>query len=123
MQLEFHRLGKGSVTIPNLIQAAAAGPLTKAVIERACETGKKSLFELYDAFAREVAERFSRGEHSWEFCDVAMNSLFTYAHPVSLSGLPPFAFEVYSAFDEGEYREEGEIVSRRLIADALKKSV
>jgi hypothetical protein len=110
------------VAITTLIESAASGPLTKADIERVCEEEKKSLFEFYDAFARIVAEKFAGGEYAWAFCDAAMNSLFTYAHPVSLSGLPAFAFEVYSAFDEGEYHEEGEALSRKLVAEALKKN-
>ena len=110
------------MTIPHLVETAAAAPLKSSIIERACEEEKMSLFELYDAFALHVAEKYLSGEYSWRFCDDAMNHLFTYAHPVSLSGMPAFAFEVYSAFDEGEYRPEGEALSKRLIADALKKT-
>jgi hypothetical protein len=109
------------MSISILVQAAAAKPLSREIIERTCQEEKMQLSELYDAFARDVAEKYLRGEYGWRFCDDAMNTLFTYTHPVSLSGLPAFAFDVYCAFDEGEYRPEGEALSRKLIADALKK--
>ncbi len=108
------------MSISSLVEAAAAGPLDRGMIERACADEKMKLFTLYDAFASHVAAKFLSGDYSWPFSDAAMNSLFTYAHPVSLSGLPPFAFEINSAFDEGEYQPEGESLSHRLVAQALR---
>ena len=118
------------MSIESLIQKAAAEPnkaLSKADLERVSEEEKKSIDEIHNAFARIIAEKFLSGEYSWEYCDAAMNSLFGYAYPVALTGLPPFAFDIYIAFDEGEYHhkteypEEGEALSKRLVIDALKK--
>jgi len=109
------------MSISAFVEAAVPGPLNRSVIERVCAEEKLSLFEAYDAFALDVAEKYSTGVYSWHHGDDAMNSLFTYAHALSDSGLPAFAFDVYCAFDEGEYRPEGEALSMQLVLDALKK--
>ena len=124
------------MNIESLIRKAATEPimaLPKADVESASEEEKKSIDEICNAFARIVAERFLTGEYSWRYCDAAMNSLFGYGYAGygipedALTGLPPFAFDIYIAFDEGEFRhktkynEQGEALSRLLVADVLKK--
>lgn len=107
--------------IATLILASTSQPLNREMVERAREEARMSLPEIYDAFAQDVAEKYLGGKYPWGFCDAAMNSLFSYAHPVSLSGLPPFAFEIYCLFDAGEHRREGDARSKRLVADALTR--
>jgi hypothetical protein len=71
--------------------------------DAACTLGI-SLLSLCDEFALEIAQGFMRGEYSWEFGDAAMNRLYSCAYGSADFGLPDFAFQVYEAFDEGEYR-------------------
>ena len=58
--------------------------------------------ELFDEVAKRLAIGFHASELSFEFCDAVVNDLFG---PVSnTSGPKPEVFwDVYSAFDEGEY--------------------
>ncbi len=72
--------------------------------------------EFFDQFAGRVANRYWRGEYSWEFADAAMNELFAYAYVRSNSGLSSFAWAVFSAFDEGEYIHAGANGEERTLA-------
>jgi len=58
--------------------------------------------QLFDEIAKYLAQGFHTSELSFEFCDAVVNDLFG---PVTnTSGPKPEVFwDVYSAFDEGEY--------------------
>jgi hypothetical protein len=58
--------------------------------------------QLFDQIAMRLALGYNASELSFEFCDMVVND---FAGPVSdTSGpRPPIFWEVYSAFDEGEY--------------------
>ncbi len=59
-------------------------------------------------FALRVAKGFRDGILDYEFCDEAINYLFSFFTTPPLFGsdrnIPQPAFEIYQAFDEGEYR-------------------
>jgi hypothetical protein len=112
----------------HLIQRASAEPVSETELTQAAQSLGISLYSLCDAFARELAEGYLRGEYLWEFGDSAMNSLYSSAYGSSDGGLPPFALGVYEAFDEGEYRHlqdsgpDGEPRTRTLLGQLLAKS-
>jgi hypothetical protein len=74
---------------------------------------------LYAAFAREVAEGYRSGKYLWPDSDVAMNHLFAFAHAVTGEGLPHYAFLVYEAFDQGEYKTGGSLVTNEYLAKLI----
>ena len=104
------------MSIEALVQAGISAPLSEEGVAEACVRLSLSRPDLFDAYAREVADGFKKERYAWSACDSAMNALFSFAYAVSLSSLPDFAFRVYTAFDEGEYREGGELVTRDLLA-------
>ena len=76
--------------------------LTEADVVR-WSTGRGwSRRQLFDEIAKCLAQGFHTSELSFEFCDAVVNDLFG---PVTnTSGPKPEVFwDVYSAFDEGEY--------------------
>lgn len=62
----------------------------------------------FDHFARRVALAFDAGEIGFVQADAAMNALDAYCLDHYDVTLPPYAREVYGAFDEGEYRHDGD---------------
>jgi hypothetical protein len=76
--------------------------LTEADVERWTAASGWSRSQLFDEIATYLALGFNSSELSFEFCDAVVNDLLG---PVTnTSGLRPKVFwEVYSAFDEGEY--------------------
>lgn len=58
---------------------------------------------LCDLVAREMGEGYLAGKYSWEFGDATMNNLFSTAHGDADCGFSDFAWDVFAAFDEGEY--------------------
>jgi hypothetical protein len=113
------------LTLEELISRAAADRLDAAEVAETAASLGVSARELFDQFARLLAERYREGSYSWEFGDAAMNQLFTFAYVTTELGLSPFARAVFGAFDEGEYvREEepqGEALTRLMI-DSLIRS-
>jgi hypothetical protein len=96
------------MTIEELISRAADDKLDAAEVAKTAQALNVPARDLFDQFARTVAQRYREGSYSWEFGDDAMNRLFTFAYLTTDHGLSPFARAVFEAFDEGEYvREEG----------------
>jgi len=96
--------------------------LTEADVERWTAASSWSRSQLFDEIATYLALGFNGSELSFEFCDAVLNDLFG---PVTnTSGPRPKVFwEIYSAFDEGEYyhdnnREEDpvDVYTRPMIA-------
>jgi hypothetical protein len=110
-------LGKESMSIEELVQSAFRAPLADQTIAAICGALNKSRTEMFDAFAKEVAEGYEKRKYAWRDCDTAMNALFGFAYAVSKSNLPDYAFRVYLAFDEGEYHEGGELVTHKMLAE------
>jgi hypothetical protein len=96
--------------------------LTEADVERWSNLCGWSRSQLFDEIAKRLALGYNASELFFDFCDMVVNDL---AGPVTnTSGpRPQFSWEVYSAFDEGEYyhdnnREEDpvEVYTRPMIA-------
>jgi hypothetical protein len=89
--------------IKEIVAAIAEKPPAPDQLQTAADELNMSLDELLESIAREIAEGYLRGIYSWAFGDSAMNNLFATAYGLSDICLPKFAFDVYIAFDEGEY--------------------
>jgi hypothetical protein len=96
--------------------------LSEADVERWCNLSGWPRSQLFDEIAKRLALGYSASDLSFHFCDKVVNDL---AGPVTnTSGPRPQIFwEVYSAFDEGEYyhgnnRDEDpvEVYTRPMIA-------
>jgi hypothetical protein len=76
--------------------------LTETDVERWTAISGWSRSQLFDGIAKYLALGFNSSELSFEFCDAVVNDLFG---PVTNTSRPrPQVFwDVYSAFDEGEY--------------------
>jgi hypothetical protein len=76
--------------------------LTEADVLRWSSEVGCSQYQLFDEIAKSLALGFNTSELTFEFCDAVVNDL---SGPVTnTSGPRPELFwEVYSAFDEGEY--------------------
>jgi hypothetical protein len=96
--------------------------VTEADVERWTAASGWSRSQLFDEIAVWLALGFNRSELPFEFCDAVMTDL---SGPVTNTSGPSLGlfWEVYSAFDEGEYyhdnnREEDpvEVYTRPMIA-------
>lgn len=105
-----------SMHLDDLIRHGATRPLNDAVVDSACRAARMTRFEIFDAFARRVADGYSKKEFSWGDCDMAMTNLFSFAYTVSGDGLSDHAWLVYHAFDEAEYRPGGEDLTAELLS-------
>jgi hypothetical protein len=111
--------------LSRVIQTVYDGPASQADIEETARNLGVSVSALCDEFALEVAKGFMDGDYSWDFGDIAMNGLYSCAYANGDFGLPDFAFEVFEAFDEGEYRHSkgpsGEARTRTLLEPLLAR--
>lgn len=99
------------MNLDDLITTAASNqPLSPADVESVARNSGVPVPQLLDLFARTVATRYLREDCSYGFADVAMNQLLGFAHGESGPGLSDFAWQVYDAFDGGEYLRDGEAV-------------
>jgi len=96
------------MNLETLIELSTKEPLDSAAIQRVCVQERMPVERVLDAFATKVAEGYCAGRYSWQFGDVAMNALYTYAYVLSDTCLSDHAMGMYEAFDEGEYRHPGD---------------
>lgn len=116
------------MTLDGLIQSTFTEPPTAALLEKTAVELNIPIESLLDAFVLEVAEGYISGKYAWDFVDVAMNNLYTCAYALSDLCLPDFAYQVFIAFDEGEYIHEdsvpgsdGEPRTKMLLAALMEK--
>ncbi len=79
---------------------AADQPPPEADLDVACATFGTSREAFYDAVAWYVAIEFASNRLSFEDGDAALNWIFGMAQ----FALPDLAFEIFSAFDDGEFQ-------------------
>lgn len=97
------------MTLDDLIATAASNqPLLPADVEAVARETGVPVPQLLDRFARTVATRYLREDYSYGFADMAMNQLLGFANGETGPGLSDFAWQVYDAFDGGEYDRDGE---------------
>ena len=78
-------------------------PLWPDGIERFCATHSMTADQVADRFAMHVALEFAGGSLSYRDGDAAMNALFG-----AYEGLQGFGWEIFLAFDEGEFHHQGD---------------
>lgn len=89
---------------------AAVRSLNHDAVERVRNAANLPVSAFLDAFARRVAHEYADGRLSFEVADAAMNALNVYVlHQYNVT-LPSYAEDVYSAFDAGEFRHNGDDV-------------
>jgi hypothetical protein len=85
---------------------------------------------LYDQIAIYLARGFHSYELDFEFCDALVNDIYGLIVSSPDAHLPDLFYEVYSAFDEGEFWHKGQprendpvdFYARPLIAGIVEKS-
>ena len=96
------------MTLLELIQAAHSKGIEPQQMETVALELGVTVEELADLVARTIAVDYLNGDIPWAFGDKVMNSLYGWAYgPIDI-GLSEFAWDVYIAFDEGEYIHKGE---------------
>lgn len=83
-------------------------PLPRAAVERLRSGEELSPMDFCDSFARRVAHEYAENNLSFSTADAAMNALHVYVSNEFDVRLPSYAWEVFLAFDEGEYRHAGD---------------
>lgn len=78
-------------------------PLAHEDVERFRASQGLSPGEFLDCFAKRVAYEYAADNLKFEVADAAMNSLYAYALQQYEVRLPSFAWEVFLAFDDGEF--------------------
>lgn len=63
---------------------------------------------IYEAIAAYVARGYNAGELSFDFCDGIVNGLYDAFLELRLKQMPPLYYDVFLAFDEGEYPHRGD---------------
>ena len=93
-----------------LIRASVDGPLTDELVEPML--GSLTREEFCDLFSKRVAHEFAADRLTFEIGDAAMNRLYSFAGRSSGGNIPSYTWDVFLAFDAGEYfrREDPEDV-------------
>jgi len=107
------------VNLDDLISVAQREPLKVNDIDRAAMQVGASPAEVLDMVSRRIAEGYANAEYDFALCDAVMNRVFQYATNSTDFELSRFAWGVFEAFDQGEFR--GEEVTRSLIAAILSR--
>ena len=94
------------MTLDAALAICAERFLTSEEVARLCGGTAADTNAALDSLAREVASRYLQGATGFVPADTLMNNLF--AHGALHSNLPPTFMRVYEAFDQGEYRHEGD---------------
>jgi putative acetyltransferase len=75
--------------------------------------------KVLDQLAFCIAHGYLKGQYDFAICDAIMNEAFGYAHQGTDLELSAFAWGVFEAFDQGEFR--GEEVTRSLLSAVLSR--
>ena len=61
-----------------------------------------------NAFSFQVASSYLSGQLDFEAGDRAMNNLYSFSYHGEDRGMPEFAWDIFNAFDQGEYYHSGD---------------
>lgn len=111
------------MTIESLIQSGAVDVrLDPAIVNQLCQALGVSPHDLFNEYAKQVADGFLAGRYSWVSADSAMNAFFAYWSTHSQAfNLPDFAFGVYLAFDAGELSQEPDVLTKSCLSNLLNQ--
>ena len=92
------------MTLDEIAQGLSDVSLTSADIDLLCERRGQTKRALFDELAYWLAVAFIEGRKDFYFCDGVANMFL----PFSNWELSDFAWDVYLAFDNGEFDHEGD---------------
>ena len=92
------------MTLDEIAQGLSDVSLTSADIDLLCERRGQTKRALFDELAYWLAVAFIEGRKDFSFCDGVSNMFL----PFSNWELSDFAWDVYLAFDNGEFDHEGD---------------
>ena len=95
------------MNLQDFIQQAFLKAPSEAIIRNVAAELHMSVEALLEALAKNAATNYLGGAYSWEFGDRVMNNIYSSTYVHSDLCLPPFAWKVFEAFDEGEYVHRG----------------
>jgi len=108
------------VNLEQILNKASDYELEYGIAVDFANSQKLSLVEFVNSFAITLAKGYQNGRYNYEFSDGAANWLFGFmTDEVFLSSnnntLPSPAYDIYLAFDEGEYHHQGD--SKDVVAE------
>jgi hypothetical protein len=65
--------------------------------------------EFCNSFSHRIAHEYAVGRLSFGIADRAMNRLHTFSYVTQDRGMPDYSWEVYLAFDAGEYQHSDDL--------------
>ena len=89
------------------IDFALERPLWLDDLELGSDPPAEAVKAFCDAFAYRLVERYFAGELSWSDADAVANHYFNLMIQHCGTRMPDYAWDVYLAFDEGEFGDPG----------------
>lgn len=98
---------------PELLDAARAGAVSLELLSRLAIASSKASAEVLNEVALYTAREYLAGRVPFEEADVVMNAVFSVSATEQFFAendgtIPGAMYEVYRAFDEGEYSHPGD---------------
>ena len=97
-----------------IMQKAAEEPLVKSEVDAFCAQEAVSIDAFCDALARRITTDYAKGDLPFLFCDSVANHIFSFMIAFYQKPPPEFAYSVFLAFDQGEYRRAKDPVGSSL---------
>jgi len=99
--------------INNLYQEASIETLEKIKFINFAKSQNLDIVEFTNTFALELARRYKDQEYDFSFCDGVANWLMSFMTDewflsVNENTVPSPAWDIFLAFDQGEYHHEGD---------------
>lgn len=91
-----------------LIRACGSLPIAECEVDAIRRQTGWSRERFCDEFSRRVAQGYATGCLCFTVADAAMNRLYAFSYGNSRGMLPAYSWDVYQAFDDGEYRHYGD---------------
>ncbi|HEV8694545.1 MAG TPA: hypothetical protein VGQ93_10260 [Lysobacter sp.] len=94
--------------LDQLIRTCGAQPIAERDADAIRNQAGWSREHFCDEFSRRVAHGYAIGRLSYAVADAAMNRLYVFGYGNEDGVLPTYSWDVYRAFDDGEYRHYGD---------------
>jgi hypothetical protein len=88
----------------------------KSEVLRWVENDLERMGSLFDALAAFIARGYAKRDLSFELCDGIVNGIYAAVLELPLTPVPPLFYDVFLAFDAGEYPHRGDDASVNPIA-------
>ena len=91
------------MTLEEILQIASERTPKVDEVNECCVLMGVTVKELCDKLSRHVAIAYANRNLDFQFCDGVMNNLMAFVVTNQHGWLPDFSFEVFLAFDSGEF--------------------